>query len=67
MIEVKVIGKDYNYFIKKLFNLNIFYNNMYIKDDILYFKTDYNSYLILKKQKGIYNVSINKRFNVFSC
>lgn len=66
MIEVKVIGKDYNYFIKKLFNLNIFYNNMYIKDDILYFKTDYNSYLILKKQKGIYNVSINKRFNVLN-
>lgn len=66
MIEVKVIGKDYNYFIKKLFNLKIFFNNMYIKDDILYFKTDYNSYLILKEQKGIYKVSINKRFNILN-
>lgn len=64
MIEVKVLGKDYNYFIKKLFNLNIFYNDMYIKDDILYFKTDYNSYLKLKEQKGTYKISINKRFNV---
>lgn len=63
MVEVKVVGKDYNYFIKKLFNLNIFYNNMYVKNNILYFKTDYNSFLKLKNQKGIYKVSINKRFD----
>ena len=36
------------------------------KDDTLYFKTDYNSYLILKEQKGIYKVSINKRFNILN-
>ncbi len=66
MIGIKVIGKDYNNFIKKLFNLNIFYSDMYIKNNILYFKTDYKSYLILKQNKGVYKITIYKRYNVFS-
>ena len=66
MIGIKVTGKDYNNFIKKLFNLIIFYSDLYIKNNILYFKTDYKSYLILKQNKGVYKITIYKRYNVFS-
>lgn len=56
--ELKIEGKDVKRFIKQLYNLGIYFENVEFSDKKAYVKVDKDNYKKLKKVKTIYKIKI---------
>lgn len=56
--ELKIEGKDVKRFIKQLYNLNIYFENIEFKEKDVYVKVDIDNYKKIKKVKTIYKINI---------
>ena len=54
--ELKIEGKDVKRFIKQLYNLGIYFEEIKFIDKIVYVKIDSNNYKKLSKVKTIYKI-----------
>lgn len=62
--ELKIEGKDVKRFIKQLYNMHIYLENIEIKDKIAYVKVDKENYKKIKKIKTIYKIKIIKLYGL---
>lgn len=60
--ELKIEGKDVKRFIKQLYNLNIYFEDIEFIDKDVYVKVDESNYKKIKKVKTIYKIKINKLY-----
>lgn len=62
--ELKIEGKDVKRFIKQLYNLGIYFEEIQFIDKYSYVKIDSNNYKKLKKVKTIYKIKIIKLYGI---
>ena len=62
--ELKIEGKDVKRFIKQLYNLNIYFENLEFIDKCVYVKVDLPNYQKIKKIKTIYKIKIVKLYGL---
>jgi hypothetical protein len=62
--ELKIEGKDVKRFIKQLYNLGIYFEDIQFIDKYSYVKIDSNNYKKLKKVKTIYKIKIIKLYGI---
>ena len=61
--ELKIEGKDVKRFIKQLYNLGIYFEEIKFIDKIVYVKIDSNNYKKLSKVKTIYKIFLFNKTN----
>ncbi|MBE6151041.1 MAG: hypothetical protein E7162_04445 [Firmicutes bacterium] len=62
--ELKIEGKDVKRFIKQLYNLGIYFEEIKFIDKIVYVKIDSNNYKKLSKVKTIYKIYITNLYGI---
>lgn len=62
--ELKIEGKDVKRFIKQLYSLDIYFENIEFKDKEVYVKVDNTNYKKIKKIKTIYKINIVKLYGL---
>lgn len=62
--ELKIEGKDVKRFIKQLYNLNIYFENIEFKERDAFVKVDIDNYKKIKKVKTIYKIKIVKLYGI---
>lgn len=62
--RLKITGKDVKRFLKQLYNLNIFFEEIEFKEKELYIKVDKDNYKKIKKIKTIYKIEIINLYGI---
>ena len=62
--ELKIEGKDVKRFLKQLYKMNIYFENIQYKNQYVCIKVNKDNYEKIKKVKTIYKIKINKLYGL---